>query len=99
VTELDPNVHQPTRLRVLMLLSGVDSADFTFLLNALGLTKGNLSSHMTRLEEVGYVEISKTFRDKLPNTSYSLTKKGRSGLAKYWRALDEIRSTPPAADR
>ena len=99
MTELDPNVHQPTRLRVLMLLSGVDSADFTFLLNALGLTKGNLSSHMTRLEEVGYVEISKTFRDKLPNTSYSLTTKGRSGLTTYWRALDEIRTTPPAADR
>lgn len=96
MTELDPNVHQPTRLRLLMLLSGVDSADFTFLLNTLGLTKGNLSSHMTHLEEVGYVEISKTFRDKLPNTTYALTKKGRSGLAKYWRALDEIRATPPA---
>lgn len=99
MTELDPNVHQPTRLRVLMLLSGVDSADFTFLLNTLGLTKGNLSSHMTRLEEVGYVAISKTFRDKLPNTSYSLTTKGRTGLAKYWRALDEIRTRPPAAGR
>jgi len=99
MTELDPNVHQPTRLRVLMLLSGVDSADFTFLLNALGLTKGNLSSHMTRLEAVGYVEISKTFRDKLPNTSYSLTTKGQTGLAKYWRALDETRTTPPAAGR
>jgi len=99
MTELDPNVHQPTRLRLLMLLSGVDSADFTFLLNTLGLTKGNLSSHMTHLEEVGYVEISKAFRGKLPNTSYSLTQKGRTGLARYWRALDEIRTTPPAAGR
>jgi len=96
MTDLDPHVHQPTRLRLLMLLSGVDSADFTFLLGLLGLTKGNLSSHMTRLEEAGYVKIAKTFTGKIPNTSYSLTPTGRASLKRYWRAIDEIRQTAPA---
>jgi len=91
MSELDPHVHQPTRLRILMILSGVDSADFSFLLNTLGLTKGNLSSHMSRLEEVGYVEVAKSFNGKIPNTAYSLTRKGRSSLDEYWRAIDEIR--------
>jgi len=90
---LDANVHQPVRLRILMLLSGVDSADFNFLLNALGLTKGNLSSHASKLEEAGYVEVTKTFNGKIPNTTYKLTPLGRSRLDKYWKALDEIRST------
>lgn len=93
MVELDRHVHQPTRLRILMLLSGVDSADFTFLLNALGLTKGNLSSHTARLEEAGYVEVTKSFNGKIPNTSYSLTRRGRSSLKRYWRAIDEIRRT------
>jgi DNA-binding transcriptional ArsR family regulator len=92
---LDPNVHQPARLRILMLLSGVDSADFTFLLTTLGLTKGNLSSHMSRLEAASYVEIAKSFEGKIPNTSYSLTPLGRSRLAEYWRAIDEIRAASP----
>jgi len=89
--ELDPAIHQPTRLRLLMLLAGVESADFTFLLNTLGLTKGNLSSHMSRLEEAGYVEVTKSFNGKVPNTAYSLTRNGRSSLEGYWRVIDEIR--------
>ena len=51
MTELDPNVHQPTRLRILMLLSGVASADFNLLRTTLGLSNGNLSAHTQRLEE------------------------------------------------
>jgi DNA-binding transcriptional ArsR family regulator len=91
MAELDPHIHQPTRLRILMLLSGVDVADFAFLLNTLGLTKGNLSSHMSRLEEAGYVEVTKSFNGKVPNTAYSLTRNGRSSLDEYWRAIDDIR--------
>jgi DNA-binding MarR family transcriptional regulator len=93
VTELDPEIHQPTRLRVLMLLSGVETADFTFLLNALGLTNGNLSAHMSRLEELGYVRVTKKFVGKVPNTSYRLTPKGRDGLQAYWQAMDAIRAS------
>ncbi len=90
--ELDPIIHQPVRLRIMMILSGTDSADFTFLEKTLGLTKGNLSAHMARLEEAGYVEVTKTFRGKMPNTSYRLTAQGRSGLNAYWEAIDDIRS-------
>ena len=97
--ELDLNVHQPTRLRILMILSGVDSADFNFLLNTLGLTKGNLSSHMGRLEEAGYVEVTKSFSGKVPNTAYSLTRRGRSSLDEYWRAIDDIRHGADRSER
>ena len=96
MTELDPEVHQPTRLRLLMLLSGVATADFNFLLNTLALTKGNLSAHMSRLEDVGYVEVTKKFDGKIPNTSYRLTRLGGSRLKAYWRAIDEIRETSVA---
>jgi DNA-binding MarR family transcriptional regulator len=93
VTELDAEIHQPTRLRILMLLSGVRSADFSFLLNTLGLTNGNLSAHMTRLEELGYVEVTKKFVGKVPNTEYSLTPRGRERLKAYWQAMDALRAT------
>ena len=91
--ELDPTIHQPARLRILMILSGVESADFTFLQKTLNLTNGNLSAHMARLEEKGHVEVTKTFHGKMPNTSYRLTRQGRSGLAAYWRAIDDIRDS------
>ena len=74
-----------------MILSGTDSADFTFLEKTLGLTNGNLSAHMARLEAADYVEVTKTFRGKMPNTSYRLTPRGRSGLDDYWEAVDAIR--------
>ncbi len=90
--ELDLIIHQAARLRIMMILSGADSADFTFLGKTLGLTKGNLSTHLARLEETGYVEVTKTFRGKMPNTSYRLTPKGRSKLSAYWETIDDIRS-------
>ena len=93
MAELDPHIHQPARLRMMMLLSGVDAANFSFVRSTLALTKGNLSSHMSRLEEAGYVEVSKSFNGKIPNTSYSLTPKGRRQLARYWQTMDEIRAT------
>lgn len=91
MSEVDPVIHQPTRLRIMMLLSGVRSADFTFLAGALALTKGNLSSHMNQLEKAGYIEITKTFKGKMPNTSYAITAEGRRQLGAYWQAIDEIR--------
>jgi DNA-binding transcriptional ArsR family regulator len=92
MAELDPTIHQPTRLRIMMLLSGLEAADFTFLLRTLRVTKGNLSSHMSRLEAAGYVLVHKTFEGRIPNTSYSLTPEGRGELETYWRAIDEIRA-------
>lgn len=91
MADLDPVIHQPTRLCLVMALSGVETADFVFLQSSLGLTQGNLSTHMARLEGAGYVEVIKTFEGKLPKTRYRLTKLGRDELAEYWRQLDRIR--------
>ena len=91
--ELDRIVHEPVRLRIMMMLSGIESANFNFLLNTLGLTKGNLSRHTEKLELAGYVKVSKTFKAKIPNTSYRLTPKGSRALTEYWQKLDVIRKT------
>ena len=96
MNELDPNVHQPTRLRILMLLSGVDSADFNFLRTTLGLTNGNLSAHTQRLEEAGYITVNKTFGERIPRTTYALTEVGREQLDEYWRIMDEVRASGAA---
>ena len=93
MTGLNRVVHEPARLRILMLLAGVDRADFNFLLSTLSLTKGNLSSHVDRLERAGYVQVRKSFDGKIPHTDYCLTDRGRQALADYWAALDRIRGT------
>ncbi|NQT01605.1 MAG: transcriptional regulator [Planctomycetes bacterium] len=91
--KLDRIVHEPARLRTMMILSGVESADFNFLLSILGLTKGNLSRHIEKLELAGYIKVTKTFKGRIPNTSYQLTKKGAKALSQYWKKLDAIRRT------
>ncbi|MBN2456229.1 MAG: transcriptional regulator [Sedimentisphaerales bacterium] len=91
--ELDRIVHEPVRLRVMMILSGVEEADFNFLLTTLSLTNGNLSRHVEKLESAGYVKVNKTFKGKLPNTSYQITLKGSNALTQYWKELDVIRRT------
>ena len=93
MSEPDPSIHQPARLRIMMLLSGIEQADFNFLLNTLALTKGNLSAHTSKLEEAGYIEISKKFNGKIPNTTYQLTRLGRERLAEYWQVIDGIRES------
>jgi len=91
--ELDRTVHEPARLRIMMILSGVDEANFNFLLSTLGLTKGNLSRHIEKLELAGFIKVNKTFKGRIPNTSYQLTKKGSKALTQYWKNLDVIRRT------
>lgn len=92
MSELDRVIHEPARLRILTILSGVDVSDFNFLLNTLGLTKGNLSSHMDRLEKSGYVDVKKSFNGRIPHTEFSLTEQGRSALTEYWKQIDAIRN-------
>lgn len=99
MTELDRVIHEPVRLRILTLLSGVATADFNFLLNTLALSKGNLSAHMDRLESAGYVEITKSFNGRIPHTDYRLTEAGRQGLTGYWAALDQIRASVDASKK
>jgi DNA-binding HxlR family transcriptional regulator len=90
LTELDRVIHEPARLTLMALLSSVESADFLFLLKESGLTKGNLSVHLSRLEEAGYVQTEKTFRGKIPHTEYCLTPKGKSAFNQYRKSLGTL---------
>jgi DNA-binding transcriptional ArsR family regulator len=88
--ELDRVIHEPARLVVVALLSGVKEADFLWLLNESGLTKGNLSSHIGKLEEAGYVEVEKTFRGKIPLTVLRLTRAGRGAFEGYKKRMSGL---------
>ena len=90
VTELDRLIHEPARLLIVTILATVASADFLFLQREAGLTKGNCSAHLSRLEEAGYVKIEKTFKGKLPLTVCKLTATGRKALAQYRQQLQEF---------
>ena len=83
LAEIDRLVHEPARLAVMALLYVVESADFIFLMNQTGLTWGNLSAHMAKLEGVGYIEVKKAFKGNRPNTTLRLTDKGRLAFLKY----------------
>jgi len=83
IADLDRVVHSPARLMILAYLAAVDSADFIFLMNQVGLTRGNLSSHLNTLEEAGYVDIQKEFVDKVPRTLIRLTDTGREAIRAY----------------
>ncbi|MGA9531926.1 MAG: transcriptional regulator [Anaerolineales bacterium] len=83
LTDVDRLAHEPARLMLMMYLYNLESADFTFLLNATGLTWGNLSSHLAKLDEAGYVEIEKGYVGKKPNTVARLTDEGRKALDSY----------------
>lgn len=85
-------VHEPARLAILVALSACDKADFLFLLNITGLTKGNLSSHLSRLEQADLVEIEKKFEGKTPITYAKLTVEGKDALKEYWNSLDKARA-------
>ena len=91
--EIDKIIHEPARLRIMMILTGVELADFNFLLTTLSLTRGNLSRHMEKLESAGYLKVNKSFKGKMPNTSYQLTQKGSEALAQYWENLDAVRQS------
>ncbi len=90
IGDIDRLVHEPARLMVLALLYVVESADFTFLMNQTGLTWGNLSSHLTKLEEAGYVEIEKEFKGKKPHTMLHLTDEGREAFREYRRSMKQV---------
>lgn len=88
--ELDRMIHEPARLAIIMILSTVESADFLYLKRQTGLTRGNLSSHLSRLEDAGYINIEKTYRGKIPLTLCSLTDTGREAFKSYSDQLREL---------
>jgi DNA-binding transcriptional ArsR family regulator len=87
IIKLDKAIHEPARIAILTLLSVVEKSDFLFLKNNTGLTQGNLSSHLTKLENAGYVEIEKTFKGKRPLTLVQLTKNGKTEFENYLMIL------------
>jgi DNA-binding MarR family transcriptional regulator len=93
VTELDRVIHEPARLQIVALLAVVEEADFLYLLKTTELTKGNLSTHLTKLEEAGYVEIEKAYRGKIPLTLARLTSKGRAAFESYRKEMTALLKT------
>jgi DNA-binding transcriptional ArsR family regulator len=88
--EVDRVIHEPARLAILTVLSACSSADFTFLQSATGLSKGNLSVQLTRLEEAGLISINKVLERKKTRTTVKLSRTGRNQLNEYWHTMKRI---------
>ena len=93
IAGLDRLIHDPSRLAILTALSACERADFLFLQRITGLTKGNLSSHLMKLEEARLIEIEKRFVDKKTQTFARLTGPGREAIEGYWREMDALRKS------
>jgi DNA-binding transcriptional ArsR family regulator len=90
IAELDKLIHEPARLMILATLHVVETADFLFVARQTGLTRGNLSSHMSKLEEAGYIEIAKEFVEKIPRTLLRITDQGRTSLLDYTNNMKQV---------
>ncbi len=93
IANLDRLVHEPARLSILTALSACQSADFIFLQRLTGMTGGNLSVHLGKLEEAGLVQVEKRFVERRPNTLVTITSKGRQAIDRHWRQLEELRKS------
>ncbi|WP_375770617.1 transcriptional regulator [Archangium gephyra] len=89
---LDRLVHEPARLALLTALTSCESADFLYLQRLTGLSKGNLSSHLSKLEEAGLVTVEKQFKGKTPLTRIAVTRPGREAVERHWQQLEQLRS-------
>ncbi|MFQ6001632.1 MAG: winged helix-turn-helix domain-containing protein [Anaerolineae bacterium] len=90
IADIDRTIHEPARLMILALLYVVESADFLFLMRQTGLTGGNLSSHLSKLEAAGYIDIEKEFVDKKPHTMLRLTDEGRAAFREYRQSMKQV---------
>jgi DNA-binding MarR family transcriptional regulator len=90
ITEIDKLIHEPARLKIMALLYVVESADFLFIMRQTGLTFGNLSSHMSKLEAANYIGVEKEFVDRKPHTMLHLTKQGRTAFRKYRESMKKL---------
>ena len=88
--EIDKLIHEPARLQIMTQLYVVEEADFLFLMRKTGLTWGNLSSHMSKLETAGYIEVKKEFQDKKPHTILKLTATGRAAFENYRATIAKV---------
>ena len=87
---LDRMIHEPSRLAILTILRRTAGADYLFIRRLTGLSKGNLSNHLAKLEEAGLVSIGKHFEGKKPVTTVSLTREGRATIEAYWSEMGKI---------
>lgn len=83
-------IHAPARLGILTMLSRYDSCGFTLLRDTLEVSDGNLSTHLSKLEQAGYVRVRKSFVDRKQNSSYQITKKGETDLRDYLESLKAL---------
>ena len=90
LTNVDRLIHEPARLMIVAILYAVESADFLYLQRETELTKGNLSSHLSKLEQAGYADIEKTYRGKIPLTVCRLTDEGRQAFEIYRQQLKDF---------
>ena len=90
---IDRVIHEPARLSILAVLRAFETADFVFLLKQTELSRGNLSSHLSKLESAGYVDITKEFVEKVPRTLVRLTGTGRRAVATYRAEMDRVLSS------
>jgi len=90
LADIDQIIHAPARLMVLTYLYVVESVDYVFLKNMTGLTWGNLSTHLSKLEEAGYIDIEKGFEGKKPHTMIRLTDSGRAAFRAYKESMQQV---------
>ena len=95
LAKIDPLVHAPARLIVMTYLYVVESIDFVYLRRVTGLSWGNLSTHLTKLEEGGYVMLEKTYLDKKPHTIIYLTEEGRQAFREYKQRMQDVLGNLP----
>lgn len=98
IVGLDRMIHDPSRLAILTVLSVCEEADFTYLVSITGLTRGNLSSHIAKLEESNLIKTRKTFKLKRPVTFISLTDNGKKAIVSHWEKLEALRQLTLASD-
>jgi DNA-binding transcriptional ArsR family regulator len=92
MAKLNKLIHEPARLAIMSALEACSMAEFLFLQELTGLTKGNLSSHLSKLERAEYLLINKNYiRKKIPQTTIQITHEGEAALRSYWQQLDKIR--------
>ena len=92
---IDKVIHEPARFMIMTHLYIVESADFTFLMHQTGLTWGNLSFHIKKLADAGYVKVKKEFLNNKPHTMLHLTKNGRKVFEEYRKNMKQILEMPP----
>lgn len=93
ILQFDKLIHEPSRLVIMAVLASCESADFAYMLNTTELSRGNLSAHIKKLNDGGYVDIKKSFKGNYPNTSYALTNEGRKAFDAYRKQYFNVGKT------